>query len=151
MLTYFKAIRPRQGFTVDEPPSSSPHTVELFAQVPLHQQVDNPHAKVAEGRESSNRHAVRSMVRHRQPRPTGSTDPRTARTSRCPQRKTSFEKVKFSSFIVSQYITPRVQSRYANYLHKFSFIHTKMAGCENGEILVFQSSFAGGQVSIRLM
>jgi hypothetical protein len=93
MLTYFKAIRPRQGFTVDEPPTSSPHTAQV--------------------------------------------------RGRCPQRKTSFEKVKFSSYIVivSQCITPRVQSLHANYLHKFSFIHTKMAGCENGEILTFQSSF----------
>jgi hypothetical protein len=33
MLTYFKAIRPRQGFTVVEPPTSIPHTAELFAQV----------------------------------------------------------------------------------------------------------------------
>jgi hypothetical protein len=33
MLTYFKAIRPRPGFKVDEPPTTSPHTAELFATV----------------------------------------------------------------------------------------------------------------------
>ncbi len=30
MLTYFKAIRPRPGFTVDEPSATIPHTAELF-------------------------------------------------------------------------------------------------------------------------
>jgi hypothetical protein len=33
MLRLFKAIRPKQGFHVDEPPTSSKHTAELFATV----------------------------------------------------------------------------------------------------------------------
>jgi hypothetical protein len=33
MLRLFKAIRPKQGFNVDEPPTSSKHTAALFAMV----------------------------------------------------------------------------------------------------------------------
>ena len=33
MLTYFKALRPRPGYLIDEPSTASPHTAELFATV----------------------------------------------------------------------------------------------------------------------
>ncbi len=43
-------------------PLRGPVRVGSYHRRPLHQQVDNSHAKVAEGRESSNRHAVRSIA-----------------------------------------------------------------------------------------
>jgi hypothetical protein len=33
MLTYFKAIRPKPGYNVDDASTSKPHTAELFATV----------------------------------------------------------------------------------------------------------------------
>jgi hypothetical protein len=33
MLRLFKAIRPKEGYNVDEPPTHSKHTTELFAKV----------------------------------------------------------------------------------------------------------------------
>jgi hypothetical protein len=33
MLTYFKAIRPKSGYSVDEAFTGKPHTAELFATV----------------------------------------------------------------------------------------------------------------------
>jgi hypothetical protein len=87
MLTYFKALRPRPGYLIDEPSTASPHTAELFATArdngcivddfrrlvrarkagggPNPQQVVGTSPEVAERRQSSVRNAHRSLVGRR--------------------------------------------------------------------------------------